>query len=181
MGVTSTVFGAVVVVLLIVAAVGYALYFTTPHGQTGSGIMTETVTQTVSTTSGTSSGGTGAVQFAPATGQMVDNAWLLVEPTASGQFAVSIHAEGLESTQGMGSVYIVEGAESSGAMAVVPVGPNATASEFETTSNGVGSYFILLSQNPYTTFESVQIVYLPGMEMTNATVVATATLAMMTP
>jgi hypothetical protein len=67
----------------------------------------------------------------------------------------------------------------SGSMAVVPIGPNATASEFETSSNGVGNFFILLSQNPYSAFENVQIVYLPGMQMTNATVVATATLTMM--
>jgi hypothetical protein len=119
-----------------------------------------------------------AIKFTPATGQMFHSGWLLIEPTGTGQYAVSVHAEGLENTQITRSDYIVEGAQSSGAMAVVPVGPNATASEFGTSSVGVGNFFIVLGQNPFTTFENFQIVYLPGMSMTNATVVATASLIM---
>jgi hypothetical protein len=195
-GVTTALFAGTTILLLIVAGVGFSLYFTSASStqqttatmnHTTTEVMTETMGQTTTETMGQTTteimtqtaNGTDAIQFVPATGQMVNSAWLLIQPTGSGQYAVSINAQGLESTQGTGSVYIVEGAESSGSMSVVPVGPNATASEFETSSTGAGSYFILLSQNPFTTFENIQIVFLPGMQMTNATVVATATLAMM--
>jgi hypothetical protein len=117
-----------------------------------------------------------AIQFTPATGQMMHSGWLLIQSAGTGDYAVVVHAEGLESTQAMGSVYIIEAEQSSGSMSVSPIGPNATASEFETSSQGVGNFFIVLMQNPFTSFENIQIVYLPGMEMTNATVVATASL-----
>jgi hypothetical protein len=179
-GVANAVFAGTVVVLVIVAGVGFSLYFSrSTVAQTMTENMTETMTETMTPTSTQMAAGT-AVQFTPATGQMVHTAWLVIEPTESGQYALSVYAQGLESTQSTGSDYIVEGTQSSGAMAVVPVGPNATASEFETSSTGTGSFFTLLNQNPYTSFENVQLVFLPGMEMTNATVVATATLTMTT-
>jgi hypothetical protein len=110
---------------------------------------------------------------------MFHNGWLLVAPAGMDQYALSVHAEGLESTQGMGDVYIVEGAQSSGSMASVPIGgQNATLSEFEVGPNGVGNFFIILDQNPFSSYESVSIVFLPGMQMANATVVATASLVM---
>ena len=93
---------------------------------------------------------------------------------------MSVHAEGLESTMGTGNVYNVEAASASGGMSVSPIGRNATSSEFETTSGGVGNFFILLGQNPYSAFENIQIVFLPGMQMGNGTVVATASLMMAT-
>jgi hypothetical protein len=171
-GVSNAVFAGTAVVLLILAGVGFGLYFTgLTSGQTTAEMTTGTTT--------TAGSGTDAVQFVPASGQMVHGAWVLIEPTGSGQFAVSIYAQGLESTGGTGNVYIVEGAQSSGSMSVVPIGPNATASEFETSGTGVGSYFTLLDQNPYSSFENLQIVYLPGMQMSDAVVVATATLSMM--
>lgn len=174
-GVTNTVFAGTAVVLLILAGIGFSLYFTASgNTQTMTSNMTETMTVTHT------SNGTEAVEFTPATGQMIHSAWLLVEPTGmSGQYAVSISAQGLESTQGTGNDYIVEAAQSSGSMSTVPIGANATASEFETNSQGAGSYFVLLAQNPYSAFENIQIVYLPGMQMSNAVVVATATLTMM--
>jgi hypothetical protein len=178
-GVSNAVFAGTTVVLLIIAGVGFALYFTSSSSaHTTTDNMTETMTQTSTSVMTETSNGTEAVQFTLATGSMIHSAWLLIEPAGMDQYAVSIHAEGLESTQSTGSDYIVEGAQSSGSMAVVPIGPNATASEFETSSSGVGNFFILLGQNPYSSFENVQIVYLPGMQMTNATVVATASLAM---
>ena len=170
-GVSNAVFAGTAVVLLIVAGVGFALYHTSPHSAT-------TMTEVMTSTETMPSGGTDAVSFAPAAGQKIHGAWLLIEPTGSGEYAVSIYAQGLESTQGTGNVYIVEGAQSSGSMSAVPVGPNATASEFETTSAGAGAYFVVLMQNPYSSFENIQIVYLPGMQMSNAVVVATATLSM---
>jgi hypothetical protein len=157
---------------LIIAAIGFSLYLTAP-GST----HTTTVNMTETMTTGTSGNMTGnAIQFTPRTGQMIHTAWLLIESAGPGDYAVSIHAEGLENTQQTGSDYIIEAQESSGSMAVVPIGPNATASEFGTTSAGVGDFFVFLMQNPFTSFENIQIVYLPGMQMTNATVVATASL-----
>ena len=179
-GVSNTVFAGTTIVLLILAGLGFSLYFTnSPAVHTTTVNMTETMTNTSTSVMTETSNGTSAIAFTPAKGQMIHTAWLLIEPSGMGHYALAIHAEGLESTQSMGSDYIVEGAQSSGSMAVVPIGPNATASEFETTSGGVGNFFIILGQNPYTSFENIQIVYLPGMQMTNATVVATASLTMM--
>ena len=175
-GVSNAVFAGTAIVLVILAGIGFSLYFTSTGASTTTDNMTATMTHTVTA----SMNATDASQFTPATGQMIHTAWLLIEPTGSGDYAVSVFAQGLESTQATGSIYIVEGTQSSGSMGVVPIGANATASEFGTTSQGVGSYFTLLMQNPYDSFENVQIVYLPGMQMGNATVVATATLSMAT-
>ena len=172
-GISSSVFAGTTVALLIVAAIGFSLYFTAAHGSVTTDNMTEVMTSTETTNA------TDAIQFAPASGQMVHSAWLLIEPSGSGDYAVSVYAQGLESTEGTGNVYIVEATESSGSMSVVPLGTNATASEFETTSSGVGAYFTVLMENPYASFESIQIVLLPGMQMSNSTVIATATLTMM--
>ena len=177
-GVSTAVFAGTTVVLLILAGIGFSLYLTNSSSHTTTENMTETMTETMTQTSTSAMNGTDAVEFTPATGQMIHSGWLLIQPAGMDDYAVSVHAEGLENTQAMGSDYIVEGAQSSGSMAVVPIGPNATASEFDTNGNGVGNFFILLSQNPYSTFENIQIVYLPGMQMTNAIVVATATLSM---
>jgi len=174
-GVANAVFAGTTIVLLIIAGIGFSLYLT------GSSSASRTTTENMSETSTavmTETMSANAIKFTAAAGQMFHSGWLLIEPTGTGQYAVSVHAEGLESTQSAGSDYIVEGAQSTGAMAVVPIGPNATASEFGTSATGVGNYFVVLGQNPLSTFENVQIVYLPGMSMTNATVVATASLVM---
>lgn len=178
-GVSSVVFAGTTVALLVISGVGFSLYLTAPRASAG---MTETTTSTevmTSTVTSTSMANSfEAVQFTPAPGQMVHDAWLFVEPTGGGEYAVSVYAQGLESTQGSGNVYIVEGTQSSGMMATSPLGVNASASEFETTSGGVGSYFVQLTHNPYGSYESIQIVFLRGMQMSNATVVAFATLTM---
>lgn len=174
-GISNAVFAGTSVVLLIIAGISFSLYLTTPHSTV---TTTETMMETTTMTGSASTGGTEAIPFTPATGQMIHSAWLLIEPSGSGDYAVSVYAQGLESTQGTGNVYIVEGAQTSGSMSMVPMGPNETASEFETTSAGVGAYFVQLMQNPYTSFENIQIVYLPGMQMSNAVVVATANLTM---
>lgn len=171
-GVSNAVFAGTTIVLLILAGVGFSLYLTA-----SSSTHTTTDNMTETTTTGTTEmTGANAIQFTPATGQMIHSGWLLIQSTGSGDYAIAIHAEGLENTQQMGSDYIIEAQQSSGNMSVAPIGPNATASEFQTSSAGVGDYFVVLMQNPFTSFENIQIVYLPGMEMTNATVVATATL-----
>ena len=189
--VTNAVFLGTVVVLLIFSGIGYSLYFISMPAGHETSVMTvttdammvtesmnHTTTQTMAEGS-TSAVTESAVQFTPAPGQMVHSAWALIEPAGSGMYAVSVHAEGLESTQGTGNVYIVEATSASGSMSVAPIGPNGTSSEFETTGSGVGDFFVLLGQNPYSAFESIEIVYLPGMQMSNGTVVATASLTMM--
>lgn len=198
-GVSSAVFASAVIVLIVVAASGFGLYATKPQvvstttvtstnemTNTMTETMTNTMTETMTTTmtgnmtqTSTSAMTHEAIAFTPRQGQMIGNAWLLVEPAGmNGQYALSIYAPGLEQTMGTGNVYLVEAAQASGSMASVPVTGNVTTSEFEVGSNGVGQFFALLSQNPYTTFENVQIFYLAGMQMSNATLVATAALGM---
>ena len=182
-GVTNAIFGGTVVALLVISAVGYGLYFTNASsGHTTTSVSTEMMNHTMNETTTETSTEVmmhteSAMGFTPASGQTVHSAWLLVEPTSTGQFAVSIHAEGLQSTQGTGNVYAVEATSSSAAMTTGLIGPNETSSEFETTSSGVGNFFIVLGQNPLTSFESVEIVFLAGMQMSNGQVVATAQLS----
>jgi hypothetical protein len=119
----------------------------------------------------------GAIAFVPAHGQMFGSGWLIVASLGNGDYAVTLHATGLESSS-TGN-YIVEVAQNSGQMATVPIaGTNATLSEFDADSSGYGQFFTVLMENPHSAYESVSIVYLPGMEMQNATVVATAALTM---
>lgn len=175
--VTTTVFGVTVAVLLVVAASGFVLYGTRSTMQeTSTTTMTETMTQSTSTSSSMNqSAAPAAVAFVPAHGQMFGGGWLIIAALGNGDYALTLHATGLESAS-MG-IYIVEAAQNSGQMAMVPVaGTNATLSEFEADSSGNGQFFTVLMENPHSIFESVSIVYLPGMEMQNATVVATATL-----
>jgi hypothetical protein len=172
--VSTMVFGVTVVVLLAVAASGFALYAMRPAAVETTQSMSETTS--MSTTGAMAQP---AVAFVPAHGQMISSGWLVVAPLGNGSYAVSVYATGLE-TPSMGN-YIVEAAQNSGAMANVPIaGSNATLSEFETDSHGTGVFFAILHQNPSSVFESVSVIYLPGMQMQNAMVVATAPLSMST-
>jgi len=190
-GVSAPIFAGSVIVLLIVASVGFALYLSKPASEsmthtttenmveTSTETMTQTTTEQMSETGSTSSSATIAIAFNASAGQMFHSGWLLIAPAGMDHYALSIHAEGLENTQAMHDVYVVEGVESSGSMMSVPIGgQNATLSEFEVGSDGVGNFFVLLNQNPFSSYESVNILFVPGMQMANATVVATASLAM---
>ena len=106
-------------------------------------------------------------------GQMIHSAWLFIAPVGKGQFAVSLHAEGLEPPSAGG--YIIEGVTRQGAK-MMPLGPNETASEFDATSNGVGTYWLVLTQNPSANYQAIDVLYLAGMQMSNAVLVASATL-----
>jgi len=118
-----------------------------------------------------------AIAFVPEHGQMFGSGWLIVASLGDGDYALTLHATGLESSS-MGD-HIVEAAQNSGQMSSVPIaGPNATLSEFEPDSSGNEKFFTVLKENPGSVYESVAIVYLPAMEVTNATVVATASLTM---
>ncbi len=171
--VSNAVFAATVVVLLAVAAGGFLLYGTKPAMEE---TMTVTATRSPSSSS-ISEGAAPAIAFTPAKGQMFGGGWLIVAPLGNGSYAISIHATGLEPAS-MGA-YIVEGAQNSGQMAKVPIaGNNATQSEFTADSLGSGQFFAVLHQKPSSAYESVSIVFLPGMQMQNAVVVATASLTM---
>jgi len=98
--------------------------------------------------------------------QMFHNGWVFIAPLGSGHYAIYIHAEGLEPPSA--GAYIVEGVTRAG-MQMVPIGGNATASEFEADSHGVGNYWTVLMQSPTGNFEAIDLVFLPGMDMTHAT------------
>jgi len=175
--VTTAVFGVTVAVLLVVAASGFVLYGTRSTMQETSTVtMTDTMSSSSSSTGSMNESST-AVALVPAHGQMFGSGWLIVASLGNGDYAVTLHATGLE-LPAMGN-YIVEAAQNSGQMATVPIaGSNDTLSEFDADSSGNGQFFTVLMENPHSVYESVSIVYLPGMEMTNAVVVATASLPM---
>lgn len=182
-GVTNTLFAVTVVVLVVVAVVGYGLYAANASKQsqmeqntgTSDSAMTETLTSTETMNQ------TYAYPLTPQSGAMVDNAWLLVVPLGMHQYAVSVHAEGLETN----GTYILEGTMASGNMQTVPISTESmtmndtAASEFQSNSNGTGLYWIILSSDPMTTFESIQLYFIQGGMMENASLIATADLTMM--
>jgi hypothetical protein len=175
--VSNIVFGITVVVLLAVAAGGFFLYGTRPAMEETTTVTSSDTVSHSSTSSAMNDTAASAIAFATAHGQMFGEDWLLVAPLGNGSYAVSLHATGLESAS-MGD-YIVEAAQNSGQMAMVPIaGTNATQSEFTADSHGGGQFFAVLHQKPSSIYESVSIAYLPGVEMQNATVVATAPLTM---
>ncbi|MHB8567226.1 MAG: hypothetical protein ACYC7D_12660 [Nitrososphaerales archaeon] len=184
--VSNTILSAAVIILIVAAASGFGLYATTASKTTTS-LNTVTVTTTNvrtemmtagmmnHTTSEPMSNITYAYQFNGSSGSMISSAWLLDVPVGMHEYAVSVHAEGLEPNE----TYILEGDLASGSMAVVPISTQSmnmnttSASEFQTNGNGTGNYWIVLGSCPSTTFESIQLLYLPGMEMQNASTVAT--------
>lgn len=117
---------------------------------------------------------TQAVQLQPQPGTMIHSGYVVVAAVGGGDYVVSLHADGLEPPSSGG--YIVEGVQRTGSMNTAPIGANATASEFDAGPDGSGSYWTVLMQNPGASFESIELVYLPGMSMAQATVVASARL-----
>lgn len=194
-GVSSTIFASSVIVLILIAVGGFTLYATKPPvtlsvtetatltrtapATTQTEVMNDTATMTetmVRNQTVTEMMAEPAIPFTPAKGQMIHDAWLIIAPLGNGTYALSIHAEGLEDSS-MGA-YLVEGTQH-GTNVTVPVGgQNITLSEFEADSSGNGQFFIILDQNPATLYDTISLVFLPGMQMTNATVAATAHVGM---
>jgi hypothetical protein len=114
--------------------------------------------------------GTLGLALQPQPGQMFHSGWVFISSIGGGDYAISLHAEGLE--QSSAGDYIVEGVTRGATMQTVPISGNATGSEFDADANGVGAYWTVTMQSPATGFESIELVYLPGMEMSQATVVA---------
>ncbi len=173
--VSPAVLTSVVIALVILAGAGFGLYLTKPTvTSTTTEVMTHTEVMTETTPKP-------AIPFLPAPNVMmaegIHNAYLIIAPVGSGHWSVEIHGEGLESTGGTNNIYIVEAQQKSGTMASMPmVAQNTTASEFGVGIDGIGQYFIILNLDPTVNFKSVQLVFLGGMEMSNATAIATATL-----
>jgi len=115
-----------------------------------------------------------SLSLQPKSGQMIHTGWVIIASIGSGDYVVSLHADGLEPPSSGG--YIVEGVQRTTSMNVVPIGANETASEFDATTTGTGSFWTVLMENPSTSFEAINLVYLPGMSMTQATVVASTQL-----
>lgn len=114
--------------------------------------------------------GTSALALHAQPGQMFHSGLVFITSVGGGHYAVYVHAEGLEPPSA--GAYIVEGVTRSASMQMVPISGNATASEFDADSHGVGGYWTVLMQNPTSSFEAIDLVYLPGMDMTHATLVA---------
>ncbi len=182
-GVSNIIFAAAVVVLIIIAGSGYGLYaISIAHSSTATSSPSSTEMMTgTSTTSASALNCACAYQFTPESGVMISNAYAIIASLGMDQYAVSIHAEGLEPN----GTYFVEGELSSGSMSVVGISSESmsmnttSASQFQADSNGTGTYWIVLNNNPSSTFESLELTYIPGMSMQNATVVATTSLSMM--
>lgn len=167
---TALISVAVVVGLVVGFGVGYAVYQgqisslqSTLNQANESNSMLHTELQNQTTTKALN----------PQPGQMIHSGWVLISPVGSGDYAVSLHADGLE-PPASGS-YVVEGVTRQG-MNMVPLAGNATASEFEAGTDGSGNFWTTLMQNPSSTYEGIDLLYLPGMDMTHATLVASAQL-----
>ncbi|HVB12831.1 MAG TPA: hypothetical protein VNE86_06835 [Nitrososphaerales archaeon] len=176
-GISNLIFAGTVVVLVVVAAAGYGLYGISLTNHSSTFKTMSTTTQMTETAQNQTS----AYAFASKSGAMINSAWLLAVPIGMHEYAVSVHAEGLETS----ATYILEGALSSGKMATMPISSqsmtmNATsASEFQSNANGTANYWIVLENNPASIFENVQLYLVPGGMMENATIVATASFPVM--
>jgi hypothetical protein len=107
-------------------------------------------------------------------GQMFHSGWVFISAIGSGDYAISLHAEGLE--QASAGDYIVEGVTRGATMQMVPISGNATSSEFDASATGVGNFWTSIMQNPSSSFEAIDLLYLPNMDMTHATLVASVSL-----
>ena len=113
--ISNGIFGAAVVVLIVVAAIGYGLYGTAASKPAVTSTLTVTTTNVstevmtsesammnhTSTTEmpGNSSSSGCACTFTPKSGAMISSAWFVSAQTEmANQFAVSIHAEGSNRT-----------------------------------------------------------------------------------
>jgi hypothetical protein len=114
------------------------------------------------------------VALTPQSGMMIHDAWLFVAPVGQGDYAIIVRATGLDMSSD--GAFIVEGVSKTGSMDTLPISGNATTSEFHSDGMGDGVYFTILMANPHTTFESIKLLFLPGMSMTNAELLATANL-----
>ena len=98
--------------------------------------------------------------------------WFVVVPVGSGDYAITLSAQGLEGN----GTYLVEGVTRGGQMNNVPIAGNTADSEFVSDMHGNGLYWHALMSDPRATYEQVILLYIPGMEMQNAQQVASGNL-----
>ena len=116
-----------------------------------------------------------AIPFEPEPGLMFHDGWLLITQRGDGKFTVVIRSEGFDKT-GPEDAYLIEGVTRTEPMQMVPIGTTLDASVFHADQNGHGFYWIVLDKDPRVTFDKILILYLPGMSMERAALVATAKL-----
>ncbi len=113
--------------------------------------------------------------FASEKDRMIHDAWLFIAPVGQDKWAVIIRAEGLDYSPD--GIYLVEGVTRTEPMQMFPIGPTEAASEFHADQNGVGVFWVVVDKDPRIIFEKIVILFLPGMSMQNAVLVATAKLS----
>ncbi len=176
--VSNSVF-VVSILLILVATLSLGVYVSKPVAALTPSQMSTTETSVSTAETGMMGAGnvTFVGSFTPQPGAMINNAWLIVASLGNGEYAVVVHAEGLEPN---GS-YMVSGPVTSGAMQTVPISTESilmnttAASEFTANSQGTGLFWIVVNSNPTQTFMGIGLCYLPGMSMQNATRVASVT------
>ncbi len=87
-GISNTIVVSAVVVLVTVASIGFGLY--------GISAQKGATSETMTTTTGMTENQTNAYAFTPKAGSMLSSAWILSVPIGMHDYAVSVHAEGLE-------------------------------------------------------------------------------------
>jgi hypothetical protein len=156
---------AVLVALIIGGAVGYVARSGEVSALMSSNTMMHNEVQSMSGS---------AISLMPASGSMPPHdVWFITTPLQGGKYVVVLHAAGLETN---GS-YLVEGVTKGAQMNTVPIASPATDSEFVPDNHGNGVYWHIFDVDPRTQFESVELLYLPNMQMQGAMQVAGGTLS----
>ncbi len=106
--------------------------------------------------------------FVAESGQMAHDLWLIIAPLKGGKYAVTIRGEGLDQK---GGIYLVEGIQRADKK-MVPLAPSMQGSEFAADEKFNGLYWVVLDKDPRATFEKLVLLFLPGMQMEKAILVA---------
>ncbi len=156
---------AVLIALIIGGAVGYVAR----SGQVSTLMSSNTMLYNeMQSTSGS------AVSLMPAYSSMPPHdVWFIITPLQVGKYVVVLRAAGLEAN---GS-YLVEGVTKGAQMNTIPIANTATDSEVVPDNHGNGVYWHIFDSDPRTQFESVELLYLPNMQMQGAMQVASGTLS----
>lgn len=166
---SATTIGAILIALIIGAAAGYlvlaselsTLQADLQKAKEGKAMLEEEL-----------KGMTVAIPFTVESGQMAHDVWSIIAPIQGGKYAVAISAQGLEQNE----VYIVESVTKGAQMQMVPIASTVPESEFLPDAKGKGLYWIVLDNDPRVTFEKIELLFLPGMQMDKAVLIAVANL-----
>ena len=155
---------AVLIALIIGGAVGYM----SRAGEVSALMSSNTMMHNEMQMSGS------AISLMAASGSMPPHdVWFIITPLQGGKYVVVLHAAGLETN---GS-YLVEGVTKGAQMNTIPIAMTATDSEFVPDNHGNGVYWHIFDIDPRAQFESIELLYLPNMQMQGAMQVASGTLS----